>query len=72
MSRKGFTKIMTLFVTIAALRRLHSATQRQLAAVTGKDQSTISRNLRQIKVAESLKRNEHNQPVKVYELAARK
>jgi len=61
---------MPLFVTMLALKRLGSATQRQLAAVTGRHRGTILRDLRQLKVEEDKSRNERNQPVKVYSLAA--
>lgn len=60
---------MPLLVTLLALKRLRSATQKQLAEVTGKNQSTVSRDLAQLTVAEGVKRNERNQPVKTYCLA---
>lgn len=61
--------LMPLLATMLTLKRLGTATQRQLAAVTGKNQSTISRDLRQLTVSEKVARNDQNQPVKIYELA---
>lgn len=60
---------MPLFVTLLALKRLGSATQKQIAEVTGQPQQTVSWHLKQLTVAEKTGRNVQNQPVKVYQLS---
>lgn len=60
---------MPILITLLALKRLRSATQKQIVEVTGQPQQTVSWHLKQLTVAEKTGRNCHNQPVKVYELA---
>lgn len=63
---------MPLLITMLALRTLGKATQRQLAAVTGKNQSTVSRDLAELKTQQERARNDRNQPVRIYTLATPK
>jgi len=60
---------MAVFITLAALKRLQPTTQARLAEVTGRSQSTIAADLKQLHVKSGVARNERNQPVKTYMLA---